>query len=184
MRARVSHGTMFVILTVCLAAGTGAASAQALCPKAAVEPFEGFGAGLPRAPETITVDADLRALGTMLPGGTWRMPYSGGLASDGVALEGVSFTRSSRPQFGSTLHTFDVVVDLRAWDNVMTDLEVVVVDGDRSLRLGAITGLDIRCKATSVSRTFSIADRDFVSFFAGGTTPTLRVKRTTMVGGC
>lgn len=185
MLARVSHVTMFVMLTWCLVvAGTRTATAQVLCPKAAEADVLGFDPGFLRAPDTITVEADFRAFGGTLPGETWRMPNSGGLASGGLALEGVSFTRNTEPQFGSIFHAFDVVVDLRAWDNVVTDLEFVVVDGERSLRLGVFTGIAIRCEATSVSRTFSIADHDFVAFFAGGRAPTLRVKRTTRADGC
>lgn len=180
MRARVSHGTMFVTLAWCvIVAGTRTAAAQALCPKADVL---GLDAGLLRAPETITVEADLRALGGTPPGGTWRMPSSGGLASDGLALEGVSFTRNKEPLPGSTIHTYEVVVDLRAWESIVTDLEFVLVDGERRLRLGAFTGIVLHCEAKSVSRTFSITDHDFVSFFARGRAPKLRVERTT--GGC
>jgi hypothetical protein len=173
---------MFVMVTWCLVtAGTRTAKAQALCPQADVR---GFAVEFPRAPYTTTVEADLRAFGDTLPGGTWRMPVSGGIASDGLALEGVSLTRSTEPGFGSNVHTFDVVVDLRASDNVVTDLEFVVVDGERSLRLGAFTDITIRCQAMSVSRKFSISDLDFVSFFAAGRTPKLRVKTTTLVAGC
>ncbi len=190
MLAHVSRVTTFVMVTWCLVvAGTRTATAQALCPEAVARPIgeadvRGLDAEFPRAPNTITVEADLRALGGTLPGGTWRMPNSGGLAADGLALEGVSFTRGTKPEFGSILHTFDVVVDLRAWGDIVTDLEFLVVDGERSLRLGAFTDIAIRCEATSVSRTFSIIDHDFVSFFAGGRTPTLRVKRTTRADGC
>ncbi len=81
-------------------------------------------------------------------------------------------------------HSFDVAVDLRAWDNVVIDLESVVVDGARRLRLGAFTGIDIHCEAKRVSQTFSITDDDFVSFFAKAKTPTLRVERTTRGDGC
>jgi hypothetical protein len=189
MLARVSRGTTFVFLTWCLVvAGTRTATAQLLCPKVDVDrPFREaslvLDAGFPRAPETITVDADLRAFGSTLPGGTWRMPSSGGLASDGLALEGVSF-RNTKSELGSMSHAFEVVVDLRAWDSRVTDLELVVVDGERRLRVGAIPGIVIHCEAKSVARTFSITDRDFVSFFAGGRTPTLRVERTTRADGC
>ena len=182
MPARVSQVTMFVTLVWCLVvAGTRTATAQALCPEAYVQTFD---AGFLRAPKSITVEADLGGFGDTLPGGTWRMPASGGIASDGVALEGVSLTQSTKPEFGSNVHTFDVVVDLRASDNVVTDLEFVVVDGERSLRLGAFTDIIIRCQAISVSRKFSISDHDFMAFFAAGRTPTLRVKRTTRVDGC
>ena len=190
MLARVSHVTMFVMLTWCfLVAGTQTATAQALCPQADVRPFSkadvlAFDAGFLHDPKTITVETDLRAFGGTLPGGTWRMPSPGGLAWDGLALEGVSFTRNTEPEFGPTSHTFDVVVDLRAWDSIVTDLELVVVDGERSLRLGTLTGIALHCAATSVSRTFSISDHDFVSFFAAGRAPTLRVRRTTRADGC
>jgi hypothetical protein len=190
MLARVSHVTLFVVLPWCLAlSATRTATAQALCPEVDVRPFReadvpGLDERFQRAPDTITVDADLRALGGTLPGGTWRIPNSGGLAGDGLALEGVSFTRNTEPEFGSIFHTFDVVVDLRAWGNIVTDLELVVVDGDRRLRLGAFTDVAVHCEATSVSRTFSITDHDFVSFFAGGMAPALRVERTTRADGC
>jgi hypothetical protein len=169
----------------CVVAGTQAATAQALCPEADVRPFgeaevRAFDAGFLRNPKTITVETDLRAFGDTLPGGTWRMPNAGGLAWDGVALEGVSFTRNTELEF----HAFNVVVDVRAWGSVVTDLEFVLVDGERSLALGVFTGIALRCEATSVSRTFLITDHDFVSFFAGGRTPTLRVKRTTRADGC
>jgi hypothetical protein len=188
--ARVLHGTVFVILTWWIVlAGAQAAMAQALCHEADVRPFRetdvlAFDAGFLRAPRTITVEADLRGLGDTLPGGTWRMPYPGGLAWDGLALEGVSFTRNTEPKSGADVHTFDVVVDLRAWDSIVTDLEFVLVDGERSLRLGALPNIALRCEATSVSRTLSITDHDFVSFFGAGRAPTLRVKRTTHADGC
>ena len=182
MPARVSRVTTFVILAGCLVvAGTRTATAQALCPEANVQAFD---AGFLRAAKPITVEADLRGLGDMLPGGTWRMPASGGIASDGLALEDVSFTRNTKPEFGSNLHGFDVTVDLRASENLLIDLEFVVVDGERSLRLGTFKDVAIRCQAMSVSRKVSISDRDFVSIFAAGRAPTLRVKRTTRGDGC
>ena len=182
MLARVSHATIFVMLSLCfVVAGTRTATAQALCPKADVLAFD---AGFLRGAKAITVETDLRAFGGTLPGGTWRMPSPGGPAWDGLALEGVSFTRNTEREVGPDFHTFDVVVDLRAWDSIVTDLEFVVVDGERSLRLGALTDIAVRCEATSVSRTFSITDQDFASFFTGGRTPTLRVKRTTHADGC
>jgi hypothetical protein len=190
MLARVSHVIMFVMLTGCfLLAGSRTATAQALCPATDVRPFReadvpAFDVGFLRDPKTITVETDLRAFGGTLPGGTWRMLIPGGLAWDGVALEGVSFTRNTEPEPGPDFHTFDAVVDLRAWGSMVTDLEFVVVDGERSLRLGAFTGIALHCEATRVSRTFSISDHDFVSFFAGGKAPTLRIKRTTSADGC
>jgi hypothetical protein len=189
MLARVSRARIFMMLTGCIVvAGTRTATAQALCPEAEVRFFReadvrAFDTGFLRNPKTITVETDLRALGDTLPGGAWRMPNPGGLAWDGVALEGVSFTRNTEP-VEPNFHTFDVVVDLRAWGSVVTDLEFVLVDGERSLPLGAFTGIALRCEATSVSRTFVITDHDFVSFFAGGRAPTLRVKRTTRADGC
>ena len=190
MPERVSPMKMFVILAwYFVVAGVQAATAQALCPEADVRPFRevevpAFDTRFLRDPKTIVLESDLRALGGTLPGGTWRMPNPGGPAWDGLALEGVSFTRETAPELGSNFHTFDVVVDLRAWDSIVTELELVVVDGERSLRLGAFTGIALRCEATSVSRTFSIADHDFTSFFSGGRVPTLRVKRTTRADGC
>jgi hypothetical protein len=170
-------------------AGTQSATAQALCPEADVRPFSEtdvrpFDTAFRREPTTITVEADLRTLGGTLPGGAWRMPNPGGIARDGLALEGVSFTRNTAPEFGTSFHSFDVVVDLRAVDSLVTDLEFVVVDGERSVRLGGFTGLALRCEATRVSRTFFITDHDFVSFLAGGRAPTLRIKRTTRADGC
>ena len=190
MLARVSHVAVFVMLTWCfVAAGTQTATAQALCPEADVRPFSEtdvrpFDTGFLREPTTITVEADLRTFGGTLPGGTWRMPNPGGLARDGLALEAVSFMRNTEPESGPSFHTFDVVVDLRASGSLVTDVEFVVVDGERSLRLGVFTGLALRCEATRVSRTLSITDHDFVSFFAGGRAPMLRVKRTTRADGC
>lgn len=180
MLERVSHATLSVMVVWCfLVTGTPTARAQALCPDFGAPSFE---VGLLRAPDSITVEVELRAFGATPPGGTWRTPISGGVASDGIALEGVSFTRSNEPRFGSTAQTYDVVVDLRAWGSLVTQLEIVVVDGDRLLRLGAFTDVALHCEAKSVARTFSITDRDFMSFFAGGRTPKLRVERTT--GGC
>ena len=190
MLARVSNVKIFVMLTGCfVVAGNQSAMAQALCPEAEVRPLReadvrAFDTGFLRNPKTITVETDLRALGDTLPGGAWRMPNPGGLAWDGVALEGVSFTRNTEPEFGPNSHTFNVVVDLRAWGSVVTDLEFVLVDGEHSLPLGVFTGIAVRCEATTVSRTFSITDDDFVSFFTGGRAPTLRVKRTTRADGC
>ena len=190
MLARVSHVTIFAMVTGCFVlAGTQAATAQALCPQADVRPFSeagvpAFGTDFLREPKTITVETDLRALGDTLSGGTWRMQNPGGLAWDNVALEGVSFTRNTDPELGPNFRSFDVVVDLRAWGSFATDLEFVVVDGERSLRLGEFTGITLHCEATKVSRTFSITDHDFVSFFADGSAPTLRVKRTTRADGC
>lgn len=186
MRARVSHVIAFVMLTWCfVVAGTQTATAQALCPQADVRPFSEeirpFVTGSVRDSKTTTVETDLRTLGGTLPGGTWRMANPGGPAWDGLALEGVSFTRKTEPELG---HTFDVVVDLRAWDSIATDIELIVVDGERSLRLGALTGIVLHCAATSVSRTFSITGPDFESFFAGDRAPTLRIKRTTRADGC
>jgi len=190
MLARVSHVTIFVMVAWCtVVAGTQTATAQALCPEVDVRPFSGadvwaFDPGFLREPKTTTVETDLRTLGSTLPGATWRMQDPGGLAWDGVALEGVSFTRKKEPEFGPNFHTFDVMVDLRAWGGIVTDLELVAVDGERSLRLGAFTGITLRCEAMRVSRTLSITDQDFVSFFEGGRAPTLRVKRTTHTDGC
>jgi len=182
MPARVAHVSMFMVVTWCLAAaGSKTATAQALCPQDAARGFE---VEFPAAPHTTTVEANLAALGRTLPEGTWRAPVSGGIAFDGLALEGVSLTRNGKPKLGSSSHTLDVVVALRASDNILVDLELVVVDGEQTLRLGAFTGIAVRCEAKSVSQRFSISDHDFASFFAVGRTPTLRVKRTTVVGGC
>lgn len=182
MLARFAHVTMFVMVTCCLvAAGTRTATAQALCPPTDAGDFE---VGVPRAPHAMTVEADLRAFGATLPGGTWRMQVSGGIAYDGLALEGVSLTRRLEPGFGSTVHTFDVAVELRASDRILVDVELVVVDGERSLPLGALTEIPVRCEAKSASRTFTISDRDFASFFGAGNAPKLRIKRTSLVGGC
>jgi|GEM_PF-2375606 len=190
MLARVSKAALFVMLTWCFVmVGTQTATAQALCPEADVRPFgeadvRAFDVGFLRDPKSITVQTDLGGFSSTLPGGTWRIPNPGGLAWDGIALEGVSFTRNTEPESGANLHTFNVVVDLRAWGSAVTDLEFVLVDGERSLTLGAFTGIAVRCEATSVSRTFSIADHDFVSFFAGSRAPTLRVRRATRADGC
>jgi hypothetical protein len=187
MLARASHVAILVVVTWCyVVAGTPIATAQALCPEAEARSFSeavvpAFDKGFQSDPQTISVEADLRALGSE---GTWRMPIPGGPAPDRVALEGVSFTRSTEPELGRNPHTFDVEVDLRAWGSLVTDLELVVVDGERSLRLGAFKGIALRCEVARVSRTFSISDHDFALFFAGGKTPTLQVKRTTSPDGC
>jgi len=182
MLARVSHVSMFAMAIGCLVvAGTRTAMAQALCPEYDAGAFE---VRIPHAPQIMTVNVDLSALGGTRPGATWRMPVSGGIAFDGIALEGVSFTRNPEGVLGASLHTFDVVVELRASDRILVGLEFVVVDGDRSLALGRFTDIAVRCEAKRVSQVFSISDHDFVSFFSGGRAPTLRVKRTTIVGGC
>jgi len=168
MLARVVMVTFSLVV-----AGNRTATAQALCPEA-VAP--GFQLQLPHAPSIVTVEADLAAVGGTLPGSTWRMPLSGGIAADGLMLEGVTFTRKA--------HAFDVVVELRASDRILVGLEFVLVDGERTLRLGAFTDIAVRCEAKSVSQTISISDDDFATFFAGGRAPTLRVKRTAVVGGC
>jgi hypothetical protein len=182
MLARVAHLAMFLLMTWCLvAAGTPPATAQALCPEPEAQVF---GVRLPSAPYVLTVEADLAALGGTRPGDTWRMPVSGGIAPDGLALEAVSFTRNAASKLGSSDHTFDVVVELRASDRILVGLEFVVVDGERSLALGRFKDIPVRCEAKRVSQTFSISDHDFVSYFAGGRAPTLRIKRTSVVGGC
>jgi hypothetical protein len=182
MPARVLQLTM-IVTVVCglVVAGTPTASAQALCPEAYAQTLD---AGFLHAPKTTTLKADLGEFGDMLPGGTWRMPLSGGIAFDGLAVEGVSFTRITEPGSGSKVFTFEVVVDLRASDNLSSDFEFVAVDGDRRLRLGGLTDIRVQCQAMSVTRTFSIATSDFVSFFAAGQVPRLWVVRTTLVGGC
>jgi hypothetical protein len=182
MPARVSILKIFVMLTWCfVVAGTQTAVAQALCPEADGRAFD---VGFLRDSKAITVQTELGAFSGTLPGGTWRMSNPSGLAWDGIALEGVSFTRNTEPEFGPNFHTFNVVVDLRAWGSIVTDLEFVIVDGERSLPLGTFTGIAVHCEATSVSRTFLITDQDFVSFFAGDRAATLRVKRTTRADGC
>jgi hypothetical protein len=182
MPARVLQLTMFVtVVSGLVVVGAPTASAQALCPEAYAQTLD---AGFLHAPRTTTIKGDLGEFGDMLPGGTWRMPLSGGIAFDGLALEGISFTRITESGSGSKFFTFEVVVDLRASDNLSSDLEFVAVDGDRRLRLGSIEGVKVQCRAINVSRTFSIATSDFVSFFAAGQVPRLWVVRTTLVGGC
>jgi hypothetical protein len=184
MLARVSNLEVLVTLTWCFVmAGTQTATAQALCPEAAAE-VRGFNAGSLRDAKVITVQTDLGAFSGTLPGGTWRMPNSAGLAWDGIALEGVSFTGNTAGELDPGFHTFRVVVDLRGGGSMVTDLEFVAVDGQRSLPLGTFTGIAVHCEATSVSGTFLITDHDFVSFFARDKAPALRVKRTTRADGC
>lgn len=182
MLARVPQTTMFVMVILGLSvAGTRDAAAQALCPATDATAIQ---LALQRAPVTTTVEADLGALGEMPPGGTWRMPVSPGIAPDGLAIEGVALTRSRAPGLESTAHGFDVVVDLRASDRILVTVELVLIDGERSLTLGTIKEIPVRCEAKSASLTVTISDRDFESFFAGGKTPRLLVKRTSFVGGC
>jgi len=192
MPACVSRSTILVMLTWCLVLfASRTATAQLLCPEADARPLDEAGvlridSEILRAPKTITVEADVRALGDSLPGGTWRMPSSSGFDCDGLALEGVAFTRHTTPALESSVHMFDVVIDLRArprGDDIAAALELVVTDGERRLRLGSYEDIRLHAgEAMRVSRTISIAKDDFVAFFAGGATPTLRVTR--WIPGC
>ncbi len=183
MPARMPHATTLAILTWSFAAlGAPDASAQALCPHDDAP----FGAErLVPPPYAVSIDAEFVAPGGMAPEGSWRLKGAGGAAEDGLALEGVSFKRTIDPGFGSIAHAYVVTVDLRAWGNKVTDLELVLAQGARRLRLGAIEKIAIRCQVKSVSRTFTIDDRDFAWLFGAGETPTLVVTRTTRAAdGC
>lgn len=181
MLARVSNRGIFAMLAFCFAmAGTRTATAQALCAVADVHAFD---AGFLRDSKTIMVQTDLGAFRGTLPGGTWRM-NPGGPAWDGIALEGVSFTQNPEAETGANFHTFHVEVALRAWGSVVTDLEFIAIDGERSLSLGTLPAITVHCEATSVTGKLSITDRDFVAFFAGEKAPMLRVRRTTRPDGC
>ncbi len=131
----------------------------------------------------VTIEADVRELGGILAGGTWRMPSHGGFYCDGLAVDGISFTRNAEPHFDAVVRTFDVVVDLRARpdaQDVMADLEFIVIDGERRLILGKFTGVRVGARdKTSVAETFSMTAYDFESFLTAGHAPTLRVTMTT-----
>jgi hypothetical protein len=191
MLARVAQVTTIVMVAGCLVtAGSRDARAQALCPQADARHFREldevsqFEVRVPHAPETKTIEADLASLRDTLPGSTWRMANFDGISSDGLALEGVSLTRTPAPGIGSNTHTFEVAVDLRASDRILVELELVLIDGERRLPLAALNDIPVRCEAKSVPLKISISDDDFASFFAAGRAPELRVKRTTIVNGC
>lgn len=183
MPALVSRSTILVIATWCLVGfATSTATAQALCPEADAGPFrQAVVASLDPDPKTLTVEADVRALGDTLPGGSWRMPTSGRFDCDGLSLEGVSLHRHKHPDLESGVHTFDVVIELRARPleaKLAAALDLVVADGDRQLRLGSFQDIRLRAgDATRVAQTISITKDDFDAFFAEGAEPTLRVTR-------
>jgi hypothetical protein len=131
----------------------------------------------------MTIEASFGDFAATPPGGTWKMPLTGGFYCDGLALDGVSFTRNEDTDLPAVFRSFDVVVHLRAWpqvDDKTTDLEFVAIDGERRLNLGTIAEIRLRAgETTSFSGTFSLSSHDFESFFALGTVPTLRVTRTT-----
>ncbi len=111
------------------------------------------------------------------------MPLSGGFYCDGLALDGVSFTRNADAEFPAIFRSFDVQVELRARpqaDDKAADLEFVAIDGERELLLGTIADIHVRAgERTSFSHTFLLNAYEFESFFASGTVPDLRVTRTT-----
>jgi hypothetical protein len=131
----------------------------------------------------MTIEASFGDFAFTPPGGTWKMPLTGSFYCDGLALDSVSFTRNEETDLPAIFRSFDVVVGLRAWpqaDDKVTDLEFVAIDGERELRLGVIAGIAVRAgESTSFSHTFLLNAYDFDSFFASGTVPDLRVKRTT-----
>jgi hypothetical protein len=144
------------------------ATAQGLCPESNVPNFV---RGPSRAPVTGLVLSDLRSSGNALPEGPWSLSEPQGQGEDLIALEGVTITRR-----GGT--HYDVAIDLRAWGHVITNLDLVVIDGDRRLAVGAVKGVELHCEAKRVAATISISERDLASFFGTGKAPTLRVERS------
>ena len=170
-----------VLAAVSFAAFSGGAPrtlAQALAREGGGPHFEVLSARSP-----VIVEADLSGFSGTPPGGTWRMPAPGGFYCDGLALEGVAFTRNAEIGVDSIVRTFDVVVDLRARpkdEDLATDLEFTVIAGDRELPLGQLQNVTVRAgEKTSVSETFSLNAYDLDSFFAAGQSPKLRVTRAT-----
>jgi len=155
-----------IVSSACLAGGSG---------------DDDFGLALFDSP--MTVEADLKGVAGTPPGGTWKMKSPGGFYCDGLALDGVAFTRNAEPGVDSVFRSYDVVVDLRARpsiDDVTVDLEFVAIEGERQLPLGRFKAVSVRSgEKTSWSETFSLTTYDFDSFFAPGAAPTLRVARTT-----
>jgi hypothetical protein len=131
----------------------------------------------------MTIEASFGDFAFTPPGGTWKMPLTGSFYCDGLALDGVSFTRNDETDLPTVFRSFDVVVALRAWpqiDDKTTDLEFVAIDGERRLNLGKIAAIRVRAgETTSFSGTFSLSAYDFESFFGDGGSPTLRVTRST-----
>jgi hypothetical protein len=180
MPARGPQVKMFVLVIGCLGvAATREATAQALCPPTDAQAIE---LALLRSPETTTVEGDLP--GEMPPGDTWHMPVSPEMASDGLALEGVALTRRLQPGPESTAQTFEIVVEFRAADRILVNVELALIDGKHSLPLGTIKEIPVRCEAKTVSQTMTISAGEFASYFAKGKNPKLRVTRTSFVGGC
>ena len=132
--------------------------------------------------EPMTVEAPFENFAGTPSGETWKMPLTGGFYCDGLALEGVSFTRLPEDAPASVFLQFDVVVHLRAWsqaDDKITDLEFLAIDGERELRLGTIPGIRVTAgESTSFSQTFSLSAYDFESFFGDVGSPVLRVTRS------
>ena len=130
----------------------------------------------------MTVEAPLSGLPNTPPGGTWLMPLTGAFYCDGLALVGVTFTRIDTLGDASALHSFNVVVTLRAWpqaDDQVTHLDFVVADGRHEMRLARFTDVPVRAgEITSFSKKISINAHDFDPFFAFGKHPMLRVTRT------
>lgn len=179
MSKRTARATFFATLSfagLVLAASSVWAQAAPRWPDGRV-----FRLALVDAP--MTVEASFDDFAATPPGGTWKMPLTGGFYCDGLALDGVSFTRNENTDLPSVFRSFDVVVHLRAWpqiDDKTTDLEFVAIDGGRRLNLGTIAEIRVRVgETTSFSGTFSLSAHDFESFFASATVPTLRVTRTT-----
>jgi hypothetical protein len=182
MRSHLTHPASLAIIAFSLAAlATTDAAPQALCPGDGA-PFRVNQVTHP--PFAMTIDADLAAPGGGLEG-PWRPASAHGPDEDGLALEGISFARTIDPGFGSMAHAYVITADLRAFGNKIADLEFVLVQGARLLRLGTIEKVELRCEAKTISRTFTIDDADLAWLFAGGKAPQLRVTRTTRAGeGC
>jgi hypothetical protein len=163
---------------VCLVGATSSAPAQELARWSGDRDFR---VTLVDAP--MTVEASFGDFAATPPGGTWKMPLSGGFYCDGLALDGVSFTRNANAEPPAIFRSFDVQVELRARpqaDDKVTDLEFIAIDGERELPLGTIADIHVRAgERTSFSHTFSLNAYEFESFFGAGRTPTLRVTRTT-----
>ncbi len=173
MLARIAHVAIFVIMAI------PAVRAQALCPKADAQQFDLESL---HSRSTTTVESDLAAFSDSSSAATWRMASTGGIGSDGVAIDGVVLKRNARSDQGKT--TVNVVVDLRASDSIVVDLELALVDGVRTLRLGTFDDIPVHCQAIRIEREFKISGDEFQSYQSMGRAPVLRVRRTVRGDGC
>jgi hypothetical protein len=131
----------------------------------------------------VTIEADLRGFAAIPPGGTWTLLSSGDFYCDGLALDGIAFTRNAEPDVDAIVRTYDVVIDLHSRpqnEDVLADLELVAIDGDRRLPLGKFTNIPLRAgEKASHAQTIALNAHDLESFFGGGRTPMLRITRET-----